>query len=291
VRLAPKIKSPRARQRFSWFVERYCQHGSEAARLMQLADGNAQLKRFVSEELTALSSRAISYQGYAWTCETCNHANFLTADRLSPLLSCAVCGQDHALAASFESRFLLDEAIARGMRERGLRSVVWALGILQASAHHSFFFSPPLDLFIKGCASPTSTLHASSTADSSSASPKTAAAISRARQSIRSSRQLGSFDRMQSSLRVPIRMPSRSRMRRSSTSQRRSTIRASTCGRSRAKFDTPERPRRSSHATSGAIRPCTSRARFRRRRPSLRRPQPRRRNGWGYRARVWALRL
>jgi len=100
--------------------------------------------------LTALSSRAVFYQGYEWKCETCLHSNFVTVDHLEPLLSCAVCGTEHALAATFESCFLLDEAISRGMREQGLRSVTWALGILQASANHAFLLSPPLDLYING---------------------------------------------------------------------------------------------------------------------------------------------
>lgn len=43
----------------------------------------------------------------------------------------------------------MDETIVRGMRERGLRSVVWALGILQATAQDAFQFSP-LDLFRDG---------------------------------------------------------------------------------------------------------------------------------------------
>ncbi len=148
VRLAARVKVPGTRQPFSWFLERYRQHGSEAQRWVSEPDGAAHLVAFVSDRLTRLCSSAVFHQGYAWMCEHCNHQNFVAVDRLASHLQCNVCQAPHALAANTEFQFLLDEAIVRGMRERGLRTVVWALGFLQASAEHAFLFAPPLDLYV-----------------------------------------------------------------------------------------------------------------------------------------------
>ena len=151
VRMAPQVRMPRTRQPFSWFVERYRLHGGDdVARILAGENPEATLRDRVSDELTALTSRAVLYAGYTWTCESCSNANFVTVDRLAAQLPCAVCAYDHAVAAQFEFRYLMDETIVRGMRERGLRSVVWALGILQATAQDAFQFSPPLDLFRDG---------------------------------------------------------------------------------------------------------------------------------------------
>ena len=148
VRLAPRVKVPGTRRPFSWFVEHYRQHGSEAQRVLAEPKGEAKIEKIVSDWLTYLCGSAVFHQGYTWTCDHCNHQNFVAIDRLAPNLQCSVCRASHSLAANIELQFLLDEAVFRGMRERGLRTVVWAIGYLQASAKHAFLFAPPLDLYV-----------------------------------------------------------------------------------------------------------------------------------------------
>ena len=150
VRLAPDVKLPRARRPFAWFVDLYRHHADENDSTEATPESDPKLRGRVSAKLTELCSRGIFYQGYTWRCANCNYVNFLPVNDLAPLMPCAVCKVEHALAADFESRFHLDETIARGMREEGLRSVVFALGILRASATHAFMYTPPLDVNIEG---------------------------------------------------------------------------------------------------------------------------------------------
>ena len=61
---------------------------------------------------------------------------------MKPALTCEVCKRLQTVPADFEWDFLLDESVAVGMRGRGLRGLVWALGFLAYSSEESFMLRP-----------------------------------------------------------------------------------------------------------------------------------------------------
>jgi hypothetical protein len=105
-----------------------------------------QIHQEVEAQLRCRSAEGVLIQGYDWKCPRCLHRNWVTIAGLGPMLACEVCLREDALPASFTWDFRLDGYVARGLRERGLRGLVWALGYLSGSARNSFMFSPPLNL-------------------------------------------------------------------------------------------------------------------------------------------------
>lgn len=151
-RVAPDLKSPDARRNYDWFVEMY-RETDDAKRPRDSGLGPDEIKREIDEEverkLRECCIDGVLVQGHAWRCPRCLHTNWATVADVRPILRCEVCLRETALPANFTWDFLLDNYAEIGLRERGLRGLVWALGYLSGSSD-SFIFAPPLDLMHNG---------------------------------------------------------------------------------------------------------------------------------------------
>jgi hypothetical protein len=148
-RIAPDLKTPRAMRPYDWFVDMYrksdeCKRPRDPARTAE--DIEQQIQREVEEQLRRRCLESVLVQGYAWKCRRCLHQNWSTVEALGRVVTCEVCDRQEATPANFSWNFLLDGYVAVGLRDRGLRGLVWALGDLRWQSRHSFMFSPPLDL-------------------------------------------------------------------------------------------------------------------------------------------------
>jgi hypothetical protein len=147
--IAPDLKMPVAKRNFDWFVKMYSET-TEAKRPRDPALTPAHIERHiqqeVEEQLRWRCAEGVLIQGHDWKCPRCLHRNWSTVDALGAVLTCEVCNRQEPISANFSWDFLLDGYVALGLRERGLRGLVWSLGSLSWSAKESFLFSPPLDL-------------------------------------------------------------------------------------------------------------------------------------------------
>jgi hypothetical protein len=152
-RIAPDLKTPRGMRAYDWFVEMYRRtdeskrHASERLSEDEIEQ---ELQKAVAFQLRLLCADGVLTQGYAWRCPFCLHNNWATVEALKRLLACEVCGRGHRIPPNLTWSFVLDGYIAKGLRERGLRGLIWALGTLRWQARWSFMFAPPLDLEIDG---------------------------------------------------------------------------------------------------------------------------------------------
>lgn len=148
-RIAPDLKTPVAQRNYEWFVKMYretdaCKRKRDVA--LTPEEVERQIQQEVEEQLRWRCAERVLIQGHDWKCPRCLHRNWATVASLRPVLTCDVCLREQAVPAHFMWDFLLDGYVARGLRERGLRGLVWVLGYLSSSARNSFMFSPPLDL-------------------------------------------------------------------------------------------------------------------------------------------------
>jgi hypothetical protein len=150
-RIVPNLKVPDDEQSFEWFLSMY-RRTDEFKELGQDAgttpeDTERQVVQKVEAELRERCSEGVLIQGYGWTCRRCLHRNWVSIDNVSGTVACIVCAGEERALAHFSWSFRLDEYVSAGIRERGLRGLVWALGSLNWQARDSFMFSPPLDLY------------------------------------------------------------------------------------------------------------------------------------------------
>lgn len=152
-RIAPSLKAPVAKQKYEWFIEMY-RSSDECKRLRDSGltsdDIERQIKQEVEREVRRLCADGVFLQGHNWKCPRCLHYNWATVADFHPVLTCEVCSREEPVPADFTWDFLLDGYVALGLRDRGLRGLVWALGYLSGSAWESFMFSPPLNLISDG---------------------------------------------------------------------------------------------------------------------------------------------
>jgi hypothetical protein len=151
--IAPELKMPVAKRNFNWFVEMYGERDEAKRRrdpALTPADIERQIYQEVEEQLRWRCAEGVLIQGHDWKCPRCLHRNWSTVDALGAVLACEVCNRQEPISANFSWDFLLDGYVALGLRERGLRGLVWSLGSLSRSAKDSFLFSPPLDLIQGG---------------------------------------------------------------------------------------------------------------------------------------------
>jgi len=145
--IAPDLKMPVAKRNYEWFLRIYRETDSrprDAALTPEEIERD--IRQEVEEQLRWRCAEGVLIQGHDWRCPRCLHRNWSTVGALGAILTCEVCNRQEPVSAHFSWDFLLDSYIAPGLRERGLRGLVWALGTLSWSARDSFVFSPPLDL-------------------------------------------------------------------------------------------------------------------------------------------------
>ena len=151
--IAPDLKTPVAKRSFDWFLMMYRKaEECKRARDPKLSPDDIERRTIqeVEEQLRRRCAEGVLIQGYDWKCPRCLHRNWSTVGALGPILTCEVCDHREPISSHFLWDFLLDGYVALGLRERGLRGLVWILGYLSWSSQDSFMFSPPLDLIQNG---------------------------------------------------------------------------------------------------------------------------------------------
>jgi hypothetical protein len=149
-RIAPDLKVPVSKQNFEWFVEKYRATDTEHPGDATPEEVETKLRAKVESELRERCAEGILVQGHDWRCPRCLHVNWVTLEFLGRILTCEVCSRQQPISTSFAFDFLLDGYVGLGLRMRGLRGLVWALGFLSGSATDSFMFSPPISLMSQG---------------------------------------------------------------------------------------------------------------------------------------------
>lgn len=147
-RIAPNLKTHTSMKPYDWFVDKY-RETDECKLPKEPALTDEDIHEEVERKLRYLTAEGIFVQGYHWNCRRCLHENWSTVEAIRPSITCEVCDSRHAIPAHFSWHFLLDGYIELGLRARGLRGLVWALGTLCWSSR-TFLFSPPLDLRVGG---------------------------------------------------------------------------------------------------------------------------------------------
>lgn len=152
VKAAKSLKAPRIhvslehlQSRWKAYRERFCSqrsdevNGSEQDRL----EWDATEQKAIDECLVKMRTRRMLFQGYPWTCYSCQHRNWVDFQALSPTLLCDVCHAETDLPVGIPWQFRPNEFLIESMRSHSVISLLWLLSALSERAQRSFIYLGP----------------------------------------------------------------------------------------------------------------------------------------------------
>jgi hypothetical protein len=152
VKAAQSIKAPRMyvslddlRERWKAHRARYwADHPLPKADIEEdKVDWDGMEQRAIDDRLAEMRTRRILFQGYPWSCGTCQHRNWTDFQALAPSLECDVCRTEMELPVGIPWYFRPNEFLIESLRSRSVLSVVWLLSALCERAKTSFIYLGP----------------------------------------------------------------------------------------------------------------------------------------------------
>ncbi|MDE1153591.1 MAG: hypothetical protein PW788_13730 [Micavibrio sp.] len=114
------------------------------------AGEKAEIKQQLVESVTYLRDVGFLWQGFQWTCQFCQHRNWVSLEKLQPVCECEICGQNQSSPVERGLDFILNPFVTHAFSSTSAQGpVVWCLGLLANRARQSFAFTPALNLFSK----------------------------------------------------------------------------------------------------------------------------------------------
>jgi hypothetical protein len=116
------------------------------------------LKHNLISSLTHLRNQGFLWQGFSWTCSVCQHENWVSLERLTPLNPCEICRRNESSPVDGRLHFRLNPFAQHAFAASSSQgSIIWCLKQLANQAElagfrsgkRSFSFAPALDLFIE----------------------------------------------------------------------------------------------------------------------------------------------
>lgn len=152
VKAAQSIKAPRMyvslddlRDRWKAHRERYwAEHPLPKADIEEdKVDWDGIEQRAIDDRLAEMRTRRMLFQGYPWSCGTCQRRNWTDFQALAPSLVCDVCRTEMELPVGIPWYFRPNEFLIESLRSRSVLSVVWLLSALCDRASSSFMYLGP----------------------------------------------------------------------------------------------------------------------------------------------------
>jgi hypothetical protein len=106
-------------------------------------DWDAREQQTIDDRLAEMRTRRMLFQGYPWSCNTCQHRNWTDFQALSPSLVCDVCRTDTELPVGIPWYFRPNEFLIESLRSHSVLSLIWALSALCNRARSSFMYLGP----------------------------------------------------------------------------------------------------------------------------------------------------
>jgi hypothetical protein len=106
-------------------------------------DWDGMEQRAIDDRLAEMRTRRMLFQGYPWSCDTCQHRNWTDYQALSPALVCDVCRTEKELPVGIPWYFRPNEFLIESLRSRSVLSLVWLLSALCDRASSSFMYLGP----------------------------------------------------------------------------------------------------------------------------------------------------
>jgi hypothetical protein len=109
------------------------------------------IKARLTESVTYLRNRDFLWQGYGWRCSFCQHHNWVSLERLSPIANCEICRKSESSPVSGSLHFRLNPFVYHAFASTSAQGpVIWCLDQLARRARWSFAFAPTLDVYPPG---------------------------------------------------------------------------------------------------------------------------------------------
>lgn len=152
VKAGQSIKTPRMhlsldylRKRWKVHRERYwAEHSLPKSDIEEDGiDWDEREQQTVDDRLAEMRMRRMLFQGYPWSCDTCQHRNWTDFQALSPALVCDVCRTETELPVGIPWHFRPNEFLIESLRSRSVLSLVWLLSALCDRASSSFIYLGP----------------------------------------------------------------------------------------------------------------------------------------------------
>jgi hypothetical protein len=106
-------------------------------------DWDGMEQQAIDDRLAEMRTRRMLFQGYPWSCATCQHRNWTDYQVLSPSLVCDVCRTEKELPVGIPWYFRPNEFLIESLRSRSVLSLVWLLSALCDRATSSFMYLGP----------------------------------------------------------------------------------------------------------------------------------------------------
>ncbi|MGH8388624.1 MAG: hypothetical protein ACRESJ_24625 [Pseudomonas sp.] len=106
-------------------------------------DWDAMEQQAIDDRLAEMRTRRMLFQGYPWSCDTCQHRNWTDFQALSPTLVCDVCRTETELPVGIPWNFRPNEFLIESLRSRSVLSLVWLLSALCDRASSSLMWLGP----------------------------------------------------------------------------------------------------------------------------------------------------
>jgi hypothetical protein len=100
-------------------------------------------QRAIDETLAELRARRMVFQGYPWTCSTCQHRNWTDFQSLRHSIACDVCQSEMALPVGIPWFFRPNEFLIDSLRSHSVLSLIWVLSALHHRSTSSFQYLGP----------------------------------------------------------------------------------------------------------------------------------------------------
>lgn len=100
-----------------------------------------------------LRDRGFLRQGYEWSCEVCQHPNWVHLDNIVPILNCEICRVEHSspVCGDKNVHFRLNPFVAAAFSPSSSQGpVAWTIARLASHASWSLMFAPALDIWRPG---------------------------------------------------------------------------------------------------------------------------------------------
>jgi hypothetical protein len=107
----------------------------------------------LEQSVEYLRDRSFLRQGYGWSCEVCQHPNWVHLEDIVPILHCDICRtkQSAPVCGDKNVHFRLNPFVATAFSSSSSQGpVAWALSRLANRASWSFMFAPALDIVKPG---------------------------------------------------------------------------------------------------------------------------------------------
>jgi hypothetical protein len=102
----------------------------------------------LEESVKYLRDREFLWQGFEWRCSFCHHRNWISLDRLLPIVNCEICRKPESSPVATSLHFRLNPFVHHAFGSGSAQGpVIWCLDELARRAEHSFIFAPTLEIY------------------------------------------------------------------------------------------------------------------------------------------------